>query len=153
MLARTLRDVFNTANPAPLASDDPRYVDCTSVRGNEDVVEQLFRRVTWSDQSHTAQLFTGHRGCGKSTELLRLKQRLEAADYTVIYFEADEVIDVEDVVYSDILVALARQVYEGFEQLKVPLDQQLLDDICLVCGKGASLCKRQSRRSRTGWGI
>jgi GTPase SAR1 family protein len=129
MIARTLRDVFNTANPAPLASDDPRYVDCTSVRGNEDVVEQLFRRVTWSDQSHTAQLFTGHRGCGKSTELLRLKQRLEAANYAVIYFEADEVIDVEDVVYSDILVAIARQVYEGFEQLKVPLDQQLLDDI------------------------
>ncbi len=33
--ARTLRDVFNAANPLlPLPSGDPRYVDCTEVRGN-----------------------------------------------------------------------------------------------------------------------
>ena len=84
MLAATLRDVFNTANPAPLPSGDPRYVDCTAVRGNEDVVRQLFQRITWSDLPATTQLFTGHRGCGKSTELLRLKTQLEAADFAVI---------------------------------------------------------------------
>ena len=127
-LATTLKDVFNTANPIPLQSGDSRYVDCSAVRGNEDVVEHLYRRITWSDNP-TVQLFTGHRGCGKSTELLRLKHQLEEADFTVIYFEADDVISMEDLIYSDVLVAIARQVYQGLAEMEVDLGQDLLDDI------------------------
>lgn len=127
--AYTLRDVFNAANPAiPLQSGDPRYVNCTEVRGNEDVVSQLYDTITWSDRV-TTQLFTGHRGCGKSTELLRLKHRLEEADFAVIYFQADDVLDLNDLVYSDVLVAIARQVYNGLAQLGVALNQELLDQI------------------------
>jgi hypothetical protein len=128
-LAKTLKDVFNTANPIPLQSGDPRYVDCTAVRGNEDAVTLLFNAINWSDQPATSQLFTGHRGCGKSTELFRLQKRLEDAGYAVIYFGADEAIDVDDVVYSDVLVAIAQQVFGGLQTLGVKLDDDLLDDI------------------------
>jgi len=66
-VARTLKDAYNLSNPVqPLPPGDPRYVDCTPVRGNEDVVTQIFNAITWSDV-HVAQLFTGHRGSGKST--------------------------------------------------------------------------------------
>jgi DNA polymerase III gamma/tau subunit len=51
----------------PLPPGDPRYVDCTPVRGNEDVVTQMSSTIAWSNV-HVAQLFTGHRGSGKSTE-------------------------------------------------------------------------------------
>ncbi len=131
-LARTLKDVFNTADPAvPLQSGDPRYVDCTAVRGNEDVVSQMFNVIAWTEAKEpaTAQLFTGHRGCGKSTELFRLKKRLEDAEYEVLYFEADRIIDVEDVVYSDVLVAIAQQVYDGLRGRDVTLGDDLLDDV------------------------
>ena len=128
-LAKTLKDVFNTANPIPLQSGDSRYVDCTAVRGNEDAVTLMFNAISWSDQPATAQLFTGHRGCGKSTELFRLKKRLEDAGYAVIYFGADEAIDVEDVVYSDVLVAIAQQVFSGLQTLHVKLDDDLLNDV------------------------
>ncbi|MDY6875990.1 MAG: AAA family ATPase [Chloroflexota bacterium] len=84
-------------------------MDCNDVRGNRDVVQQMFDTVTWSN-SDTAQLLTGHRGCGKSTELLRLKARLEEAGYAVIYFEADEDLDVNDILYSDLLLAIARRM-------------------------------------------
>lgn len=127
-LADTLRDTFNTTNPVPLASGDARYVDCTAVRGNDDTTLRLFRNITWADM-HTAQLFTGHRGCGKSTELLRLKSRLEKADFAVIYFEADDIINLEDLVYSDIMVAIAQQVHNGLVALGVGLGHDLLDDI------------------------
>ncbi len=127
--ARTLRDAFNAVDPArPLESGDPRYVDCTAVRGNEDVVRQLFEAMTWSEDV-TVQLFTGHRGCGKSTELLRLKHRLEDAGYAVIYFQADEVLDLNDIVYSDVLIAIARQVYDGLQEMDIELDPNLLDQI------------------------
>ena len=37
--AQTLRAAFNAVDPAlPLQADDPRYVDCTDVRGDRDVV-------------------------------------------------------------------------------------------------------------------
>lgn len=127
-LANSLRDTFNTTNPVPLQSGDARYVDCTAVRGNEDTTDRLYRNITWAN-SHTAQLFTGHRGCGKSTELLRLQSRLEEADFAVIYFEADDIINLEDLVFSDIIVAIAQQVHNGLVQLGVDLGQDLLDDV------------------------
>ena len=122
-LAETLKDVFNTANPIPLQSGDQRYVDCTAVRGNEDAVKLMLNAIIWSDQPATAQLFTGHRGCGKSTELFRPQKRLEDAGYAVIYFGANEAIDVEDVVYSDVLVAIAQQVYGGLQEMGIKLNK------------------------------
>jgi energy-coupling factor transporter ATP-binding protein EcfA2 len=127
--AKTVRDVFNATDPTrPLESNDPRYVDATAVRGDENAVTQLFETIDWSDRV-TTQLFTGHRGCGKSTELKRLKQRLENANFAVIYFEADEVLDLNDIVYSDVLVAIVRQVHDGLHDLGVALDPGLLDQI------------------------
>jgi predicted AAA+ superfamily ATPase len=67
------------------------------VRGNEDTVAQMFKTISYSDKQ-TNQLFTGHRGCGKSTELLRLKARLEEAGFCVIYFEVDEYLDPNDLI-------------------------------------------------------
>jgi len=129
MVATSVRQTFQAADPAkPLASDDPRYVNLTEVRGDEDVVRQLKETILWSD-SVTCQLFTGHRGCGKSTELLRLKDQLENADYSVIYFEADDVLDLNDLVYSDLLVAIAKEVYEGLEELGIALDESLIDQV------------------------
>ena len=129
-LARSLRDAYNTADPAaPLPSGDPRYVDCTDVRGNRDVVQRMFNIITWSD-SDTAQLLTDHRGCGKSTELLRLKARLEEASYAVIYFEADEDLDVNDITYSDLLLAVIRRIESELRQnYEIELDPELLENV------------------------
>lgn len=129
-LAKTLKDVFNTTNPEPLPSGDPRYVDCTDARGNEDVVREMLTRILWWDKpSPITQLFTGHLGSGKSTELLRLQRRLEDAGYVVIYFVTSEFLELNDLVYSDVLVAIAQQVFNGLQSLNVRLDDELLDPI------------------------
>ncbi|PYS84024.1 MAG: hypothetical protein DMF67_07085 [Acidobacteria bacterium] len=108
--AKTLRDAYNAANPTePLSPGDPRYVDCTDVRGDEDTVRKMFRIISFSDKP-THQLFTGHRGCGKSTELLRLKERLEGDKFYVVYFAADEDLDANDLTYTDLLLSVARRV-------------------------------------------
>ncbi|MGB0386544.1 MAG: hypothetical protein ACPGWR_17180 [Ardenticatenaceae bacterium] len=127
--ARTLREVFNAVDPArPLQSGDSRYVESTAVRGNEDVVTGLYETIIWSEIT-TTQLFTGHRGCGKSTELLRLKDRLERADIAVVYFQADDVLDLNDVGYTDILIAVAREVHASLPEMGVKPNQKLLDDV------------------------
>ena len=130
-LARTLREVHRVANPVkPLASGDPRYVASTEVRGNEDVVERLFTTIDWAEEeSHTHQLFTGHRGSGKSTELLRLQARLEARGYAVFYFEGTDDLDLNDVLYSDIILAIARRVTSGITERGITLDEKLLERV------------------------
>jgi len=127
--ARTLKDAYNLSNPVqPLPSGDPRYVDCTPVRGNEDVVSQMFNAITWSDV-HVAQLFTGHRGSGKSTELLRLQARLEAAGYVVLYFEADDDLDLNDLQYTDLLLCIARRAAGDLEEVGIDLPKDLLASV------------------------
>jgi hypothetical protein len=94
--AKSLRDAYNAANPTePLKPGDPRYVDCTDVRGDENTVSRMFKIISLSDRP-THQIFTGHRGCGKSTELPRLKERLTDDGFYVVYFAADEDLDPND---------------------------------------------------------
>ena len=82
--------IYNSFDPArPLPAGDPQYVDCREVRGDEDIVSDLGKRIRNSDQM-TYQLYTGHRGSGKSTELRRLQKSLEDHGFFVVYFEADE---------------------------------------------------------------
>jgi hypothetical protein len=103
--------MLNAFNPSePLKAGDRVYVDCTSVRGEEDIIGQLGNRITRANQP-TCHLYTGHRGAGKSTELRRLQQHLEKNDFFVVYFEADdEDIDAQDVEYVDILLACTRRL-------------------------------------------
>jgi len=128
--ARTLKDAYNNADPVqPLPAGDPRYVDCTPVRGNEDVVSQMLKKILWAERRFTAQLFTGHRGCGKSTELLRLQARLEEAGYVVLYFESDDDLDLNDIEYTDLLLTIARRVISDLHNKGIRLPDSLLQEI------------------------
>lgn len=106
-----LKKLFNAFDPfRPLAASDPAYVDCREVRGDEEITVDLGREILMSDRV-TCQLYTGHRGAGKSTELLRLKQHLEGNGFRVVYFAADQDdIDAEDAQYTDILLACTRNL-------------------------------------------
>lgn len=101
--------------------DQKYYIDFASVRGS-DIIRELERTITLlSGNQPTCQLFTGHIGCGKSTELFRLKDKLEKRGYHVVYFESSEDLDMGDVDISDILLAIARQVSESMEQAKIKI--------------------------------
>jgi len=127
-VARTLKDAYNAVNPVtPLPPHDPRYVNLTPVRGT-DVVDSLFTGITWSDSPMT-QLITGHRGCGKSTELLRLRARLEQAGYVVLYFEADDDLDLNDLEYTDLLLTIARRLVSDLHQQGLQLRPTLLEAV------------------------
>jgi KAP-like P-loop domain-containing protein len=123
--AKNLRDAYNAVDPTlPLPPGDPRYVNCDDVRGNEDTVAQMFKTISYSD-ADTHQLLTGHRGCGKSTELLRLKDRLEREDFWVIYFAVDDYLDPNDLTYTDLLLSIARRAEDEFRKGGIDLDQAL----------------------------
>lgn len=102
-------------------NDRQYYIDFTSVRGGK-IIESLHRTITKiSPLEPTCQLFTGHIGCGKSTELFRLKAELEQEDFYVVYIESSQDLDMADVDVSDILLGIARQVSESLELAKIKL--------------------------------
>lgn len=109
-----LDHLYNAFDPyRPLPANDPAYVDCRAVRGDGDVLKDLGTRIRRSSKK-THQLYSGHRGAGKSTELLRLKADLEQKGCFVVYFAADaEDVNTEDVQYSDILLACTRHLIEN----------------------------------------
>lgn len=106
-----LKNIYNAFDPfEALPAGDPVYVNCSQVRGEEDILVDVGREITYNNRK-THQLYTGHRGAGKSTELLRLKADLEQQGYRVVYFAAEEAdIDPEDAQYTDILLACTRNL-------------------------------------------
>lgn len=110
---------FKACNPSHTLSytnpDDRKYyIDFSSVRGT-NLIQELRRTIDLLPEERTCQLFTGHVGCGKSTELLRLKAELEGQGFFVVYFESSEDLDMSDVDVTDILLAIAHQVSEKLE--------------------------------------
>ncbi|MEM9276153.1 MAG: ATP-binding protein [Cyanobacteria bacterium P01_F01_bin.143] len=107
-LLTEIYNVFDPFDPPPKEA----YVNCEEVRGNWNVLRELGRKIIRSNHS-TCQLYTGHRGVGKSTELLQLKEELEKEKYFVVYFAAnDEDIDIEDTEYADILLACTKHLVQ-----------------------------------------
>ncbi|ABA21727.1 conserved hypothetical protein [Trichormus variabilis ATCC 29413] len=117
---------FQACNPSKtLAVSKPEdrqyYIDFSKVRGSK-IIDELGRTITrLSPDEPTCQLFTGHIGCGKSTELLRLKSELEQQGFHVVYFESSQSLDMADVDVTDILLAIAREVSQSLEAIKINL--------------------------------
>jgi len=110
----TLKKFYNNFDPThPLQAGDPNYIDCQAVRGDSNILQQGIGKTIEFSDSVTCQLYTGHRGVGKSTELLRLKQYLEENGYLVVYFDAAVEIDPEDARYTDILLACTRHLLDA----------------------------------------
>jgi hypothetical protein len=121
-----LRSIYNAFDPfEPLEAGSPVYVNCSAVRGGENILVDVGRQITYSDRI-THQLYTGHRGAGKSTELLRLKDALENDGYRVVYFAAEEAdIDPKDAQYTDILLACTRNLLKDLQGNQGPIQQWL----------------------------
>lgn len=117
---------FKACNPSRTlivgnAEDRQYYIDFASVRGGK-IIEELGRTITRiSPDEPTCQLFTGHIGCGKSTELQRLKTELEQQGFHVVYFESSQDLDMADVDITDILLSVARQVSASLEAISIKL--------------------------------
>ncbi|MBW4543396.1 MAG: ATP-binding protein [Symplocastrum torsivum CPER-KK1] len=124
-MALDLGRFYQACNPSPLDLANPEarkyYIDFSSVRGG-NIMRELGRTISrLSPDKPTCQLFTGHIGCGKSTELQRLKADLGQQGFHVVYFESSQVLEMADVDVTDILLAIARQVSESLDAVQIRL--------------------------------
>jgi hypothetical protein len=119
-----IRKFFRATNPSqtlnPEKEEDRQYyTDFSSVRGGQ-IIQELKDNISFfSPDDPTCVLFTGHIGCGKSTELLRLKAELEQEGFHVVYFESSEDLEMADVDIGDVMLAIAKRVSESLEKAEV----------------------------------
>ena len=130
--ARTLQEVARVMDLGPLEPGDWRYVDISEGR-QSPALRQL--RVGLEDAAAAGDslafpkiALTGHRGCGKSTELLRLEHDL-AGSFTSLHLYADEQL-LADYDYTYLFLWVAHQLVQHFEnELKLPLRKLLVADV------------------------
>ncbi len=130
-LATNLDDVYRVCDPdRPLSADDDRYVDLSVVRGTKVIATIIARRIgRCTDGRYYQQLFSGHRGSGKSTELLRLKKELEDRRFFTVYIDVEELLDLVEVNYLDVLLSIAKQTEQVLRESGIPLSKNLLQDL------------------------
>jgi hypothetical protein len=105
----------------PFTPLDPRedavlHEDLSAIRGG-DRLGKIVCNIRRAGGTPTLHFVSGHLGSGKTTELLRMKQRLETAEgdaplTTTLFLDADTMLDRNDVDLEDILVALWGLVYQ-----------------------------------------
>jgi len=114
----------------PLAPDDNRWVNTAEARG-EFSFTPLYRSLgvdpsTWQLRGAPRRayvLFCGHRGCGKSTELRRVHQRLDKPDlFFAILLDATRSLDPNNLQYQDVLLALAEALLQQLEARGIEIE-------------------------------
>ncbi len=75
-------------------------------------------------------VFCGHRGCGKSTELNQLAARLDKRDlYFVVSTDALRELDINNMQYPDLLIAIAKTMVQKMDDEHVYVDQINLQNL------------------------
>jgi energy-coupling factor transporter ATP-binding protein EcfA2 len=125
--AKTLKEAFRLCDVDPLSGEglERYYVDLSPVRKTE-AIEGVNTVLDFQEPGDFCTiLFTGHRGCGKSTELQRIRRQWEK-DYRVIYLEANEETDINDAEYTDFYLVVIKQVEFALREMGLKFDDQFL---------------------------
>lgn len=111
-----LKQLYNALADRVLEPGDPVYVAQVNCQGHNDAIEEIATEIEWQEGGGVC-LFTGQRGTGKSTELKRLKRRLEEAGTVVFYADLSEyLLLTKEVEISDFLISVAGAMSEQVEK-------------------------------------
>jgi len=127
--ARNMREAMNSFAPRPLMSSelDEFYVNTDKARDEvipriNEIIENL------NKEAPCKILFAGHRGSGKSTELVRLTERIKD-DYYMVGFSVLEDLDINDISYSDLIILMMEKIAKKAETDGYIRNQDLIEEI------------------------
>lgn len=89
--------------------------------------------------TRNAFLLLGHKGCGKSTELNRMSQRLKEGGYPVKTVLCSMDLDLLNIMYSDLFLLMGEALLEMAKEQGCSIDRKLLEDIAGFWSEGTEL--------------
>ena len=119
----------------PLSPGDERLTDLSAVRGDFHESRLLYQLgVLEADDALSAAesrqylLFGGHRGCGKSTALRQIREKLHRPDrFFVIFIDALDALDINNLRYSDVVLAQAKALIDALQRESIDIDPVFLN--------------------------
>jgi hypothetical protein len=119
-----IKRLLNEFRPdEPLSANHPNYVDCDAERHSDDIRKRMGRAIR-NTEGPVRLLISGHRGCGKTTELQRLATELKTnvplvgAEHVVVFCETEKYLSLDgEVEYVEVLFAIMQALCEvAFEE-------------------------------------
>lgn len=139
--ANQISEIINAFSPAPLRMDQMDEFYCkgtmeyrTSDKYNSPI-EDIYDSCRDSEE-RAAFLLLGHRGCGKSTELNKMSQRLISEGYHVKTVACGTDLDLFNIVYSDLFILMGEALLEIADESGCEIDENILDDIINFWSEG-----------------
>lgn len=132
--ATQLSEMINAFSPAPLQIDQMNEFYCentmeyrTSDKYNSPI-EDIFDSCQ-NEEECAAFLLLGHRGCGKSTELNRMSERLIDRGYYVKTVHCGMDLDLLNIVHSDLFILMGEALIQIAQELQCKIKKSLLEQI------------------------
>ena len=108
---------------------DALYVPADKGRGGKPACGRLKRRLCQEPLGNLKILFAGYKGCGKSTELLRLQKQIDET-FVVIGFSVMTELDILNISYIELFIATMERLFAFIDQERaIEIDQRYLDNI------------------------
>jgi len=132
MIAGNLNQIDSTLDSKALNENnyEDYYVATQEARGGEDPISEISRKIKNLEDKNLKVLFSGFKGCGKSTELLRLQRALKE-DFVIQIFSVRERLDPNNLSISEILIAMMRDLFEFVKNnhKTIRLSDKLLENL------------------------
>jgi hypothetical protein len=130
MRALELGNVYDCfdSNPIKIQDLDKYYVDVDKGRGLTPLkkMKRLFEN---NPNGSYKFLFAGYKGCGKSTELIRLQKLLEE-DFIILNFSVRQELDILNINYIELFIALMKQLFEFVRnEEKIEIKEKYIENI------------------------
>lgn len=132
-----LWDAKNNLNMSDaIDPSSPFFVDLSQARG-DNVIKRIYRDlnvdntgIVRTPANNSYLLLTGHIGSGKSTELRGMRQYLDHKDrYFVVYIDCVKDLDINNLKYSDVLMAAAAALTQKLADKHIIIDNLFLNTL------------------------
>lgn len=125
----TLEDISILLSPTPLTIQDLQqyYVNLVDARGDNPIAS-LKRRLNKKTNGQLQVLFSGYRGCGKSTELNKLQSEINK-DFIVLNFSVLRELDPINMNYVELFILTMEKLFEIVEKYNIDISPTFLKSI------------------------
>lgn len=131
MPAKSLEQVYQNFKNEPFETKDfdALYVNADKGRGGRPAYSRIKRYLSSDPGGSLKILFAGHRGCGKSTELLRLQRDIEKR-FVVLNFSALRELDILNLNYIELFIVTMERLFDLINNNRnIKIDEMYLKNI------------------------
>ena len=124
-----IAEIYDRLSPEPLQGDDLKryYVDSFAGRGDNPMIS-LKRLLRSKPDGKFQILFSGYRGCGKSTELNKLQREI-SDDFIGLNFSAVKELDPVNINYVELFVLAMEKLFDVVGTNHIRINPQLFESV------------------------